>query len=122
MNADPHAANPGDPPSPRRHREHRVRLDRPGRGTGRQVFSARVRDLSCHGLFLACDRPPQPGERLTVRFTLPARGPVRAVEVEAEAEVRHRRTTQDGRGAGLRFLRLPRESELVIKAFVEKSA
>jgi len=121
-----------------RPRAARVVVDRPARADGKHTSTGRVRDLSTAGAFVACERLPALGERLTLRFTVPARAapldeplvsgpaersrerlaPGHDVVVEAQGEVAHRRTTGE-RGVGVRFVRLSHESARAIQRFVD---
>ncbi len=114
-----------------RPRPVRVPVLETGRADGKGPLFGRVRDLSRSGLFLETERLLAPGTQVTVRFELPFRtadGDARAV-VEALGEVRRRRRAPaEGsaeadpctQGVGVRFLRLSREDELVVQAFVER--
>jgi uncharacterized protein (TIGR02266 family) len=87
--------------------------------SGREVFIAFTKDISATGLFIKSTRPPEPGTRLFLNFTLPGE---RKVPLESEAEVvrevAHRPEEHHIGGAGARFTSMSPAVRIAIGRFV----
>jgi len=84
----------------------------------RATFFGYAKNISRGGMFVASVNPPRPGSRFVVEFSLPGRGPGRAV---CQAEVVWNRTfSKRGPyepGMGMRFLDLPDDQATAIDSW-----
>ena len=98
----------------------RVHVSIRGSGASDRSIAGEITDLSESGLFLATNSVLSPGKEMNIKFQLPtADGSLG--DVEARVEVKRRETNRGKTGNGLRFLRLPMESQEVIKSFLNRA-
>ena len=90
-----------------------VRVER-----GYTFYTGHIRDISSGGIFIFTKRPHEVGERLTVRFTIPALGKT----IEATGVVKWVLTAPTGRvggpGVGIEFSGLPEETVAELNEYI----
>lgn len=101
-----------------RRRAPRVACSGPAKVFAARTLSGTVKDVSIGGAFVQLPLPmPSVGSELTLKFQLP--GDPRWFEVTAEVRFHATLPPSDGGpGLGVKFLRLPREAQEAIDAFV----